>query len=108
MRPHAELFDGYVVGFVPLAWHPTAPLPERYSAPLRTLGSRASDAELVLERIRIVAACCTCGWQSVPCVGLGPAHWERSAVHVSQHADAALAALWREHAASFEARAAER
>jgi hypothetical protein len=106
-RAHEHRYDGFVVGYVPGDWRPSAPLPERYSAPLRALGSSAFDAELVVAGVRVVGAGCTCGWRSVPCIGLGVAHWERSSVYVTQHADAALAALWREHAASFGARAAE-
>jgi hypothetical protein len=116
-RTHAQHFDGYIVGYVPTAWQPHAGavelrtrrpfarLPERYRAPLRALGSRACDAELVIAGVRFVGAGCTCGWLSSPCVGFGPARWERSAVLVSPRAEAALAALWREHAAGFEATA---
>jgi hypothetical protein len=100
-RTHEQRFDGYVVGYVPRDW--PAPggaleLCTRYRAPLRVLGSRACDAELVTSGVRVVGAACLCGWRSPLCIGLGPALWERAAVHVSQRADAALAALWREHA----------
>jgi hypothetical protein len=109
-RTHAQRFDGYVVGYVPRNWmpragavelrtrRPFARLPECYREPLRALGSRACDAELVIAGVLVVGAGCMCGWRSAPCVGLGPARWERSAVHVSLRADAALATLWREHA----------
>jgi hypothetical protein len=107
---HEQRFDGFVVGYVPRDWmpragavelrtrRPLARLPERYRAPLRALGSRACDAELVISGVRVVGAACVCGWRSPLCVGLGPAHWERSAVHVSPRADDALAALWCDHA----------
>jgi len=104
-RTHDQRFDGFVVGYVPRDWLASTRLPARYRAPFRALGSRACDAELVISGVRVVGAACVCGWRSPPCIGLGPAHWEHSTVHVSPHADAALAALWREHAASFEARA---
>jgi len=97
-QTHDQRFDGFAVAYIPRDWLPRERLPKRYRAPLRELGSRARDAELVLPGLRVVAAACVCGWRSPLCIGLGPAHWECSAVHVSPRADAALAALWREHA----------
>jgi hypothetical protein len=109
-RTHEQRFDGFAVGYVPRDWlpragavelrtrRPFARLPERYRAPLRALGSRACDAELVISGVRVVGAGCVCGWRSPLCIGLGPALWERSAVQLSPRADAALAALWCEHA----------
>jgi len=101
-RTHEQRFDGFVVGWVPRAAAALRPprLPKRYRAPLRELGSRAGDADLVIPHVRVVSAGCLCGWRSVPCIGLGPARWERSSMHVSPRADAVLTTLWREHASS--------
>ena len=99
--------EGYVMGYVPRDWVPTASATAIGSSrpvavlehhgtriPLRELGLLAADREHDVHGICVAGYACACGWRS-PYRELGqPIEWSPCIVHPSEWLDDMLAQKW--------------
>lgn len=104
---HGE-HEGYVVGYVPCDWVPTAAataigssrpvavLDKRYGTGgvLRELGLLAADRDHEVHGICVVGYACSCGWRSPYREQLPPVEWSPNVVHWSEWIEDLLAKKW--------------
>jgi hypothetical protein len=112
--------EGYVVGYVPRRWVPSAAATaigssrpvsvlEHYSpgVSLRELGLVDADNEHDVHGIYIVGYACSCGWRSSYREVGTPLEWSPSTVHYSEWLEEMLATKWWKPHIRAEARRTE-
>lgn len=120
-RDEQGVHEGYVVGYVPRDWMPTAAATAigstrpvavlgHYSprSPLRELGALEADRQHDVHGIAVVGYACTCGWRSRYREEQASVEWSPNIVHWSESLEGELAQeCWAPHVEA-ELRRAER